>query len=53
MTLTGRKCKVNWTKSGMAKENGGLGVLNLLKDSPELSGCGGYGMNGCLLKKLG
>ena len=29
MTLTGRKCKVNWTKSGMAKENCGLGILNL------------------------
>jgi len=29
--LTGGKCKVNWTKSCMAKELGGLGILNLEK----------------------
>jgi len=29
MTLTRGKCKVNWTKCGMPKENGGLGILNL------------------------
>ena len=28
-TLTGGKCKINWTKYGMPKENGGLGILNL------------------------
>lgn len=26
--LTGGKCKVNWTRTTLAKENGGLGVLD-------------------------
>ena len=27
--LTGGKCKVNWTRCSLPKENGGLGILNL------------------------
>jgi hypothetical protein len=34
--LTGGKCKVNWTKTSLPKEFGGLGILNLDRFAPAL-----------------
>lgn len=37
--LTGDKCKVNWVRSCLPKQNGGLGMLDLLKFEGTLCVC--------------
>lgn len=35
-SLTGRKCKVNWTRTARHKKGGGIGVLHMAKFSRPL-----------------
>ena len=50
--ISGGKCKVNWMKTTLLKECGGLGILDLERfGRPYASG--GYGMSGLLRINLG
>jgi hypothetical protein len=50
--LSSGKCKVNWAKTTLPRELGGLGLLSLEKFARAF-GCAGYGRNGQLEIRLG